>query len=83
MTTETTPPITTKDKLWQVWSGLLDTFIDYLTTTPAEKRRAAMLAVIAGFLRDNGIRADGRAPSTLLEDSEQLKAMSLPFTQKH
>jgi hypothetical protein len=75
--------MTTKEKLWQVWAGLLDTFIFYLTTTPAERQRAAMLAVIAGFLRDNGIRADGRAPSALLENAEQLKAMALPFTQKH
>ncbi len=83
MTSETTSPINAQtastEQLWELWHQLMTACIRYLKDTPPDKQRSAMLAVIAGFLKDNGIRVDCRTSEALMQASETLKDLALPF----
>ncbi len=77
------PTPTNEEQLWGLWRNLLAAFVAYLRDTPPEKQRSAALATIAHFLKDNGIRVDGRATDELMKEAESLQALSLPFPTKH
>lgn len=72
-----------REHLWTLWHGLLAFCLRYMSTTPPEKQRASMLAIIRAFLLDNGIQVNGRTIPELQNDAETLHAMSLPFKEKH
>ena len=68
------------DDLWQLWWLLRDALVEYLKTTPPERRRASMLEVVRAFLHDNNVSATTLSAS---ESLEALEALEAPFPIEH
>jgi hypothetical protein len=65
--------------LWDLWEALLDHCVQYLETTPPEKRTAQWMELIRAVLRDNGIRVDAHSAKDVRESAAQLRDARLPF----
>lgn len=68
-----------REQLQELHRLLCGIFLDYLRTTPPERRRASMLEVIRSFLRDNGIQKDMTLQEDVQTSLESLADMDIPF----
>lgn len=68
-----------RDQLQELHRLLCTTFLDYLQTTPPERRRASMLEVIRSFLRDNGIQKDLTLHEDVQTSLQSLSSLDIPF----
>lgn len=68
-----------QESLRELHRLLCTTFLDYLQTTPPERRRASMLEVIRSFLRDNGIQKDLTLHGDVQASLQSLSSLDIPF----
>lgn len=66
----------------QLWLGLLEVLLDYVTNTPKGMFRASMLMVVRSFLHDNGVSARTLEQGGYNASLQKLKEkVALPFPE--
>lgn len=73
------PTRATREQLEDLHRQFAETLLAYLHDTPPEKRRSAMLEVIRGFLKDNGITRGLRSVADMKQTLTELTELDLPF----
>jgi hypothetical protein len=71
-----------QEDLWALWSLCLTSLEKYFSETPPDRVSAAYLNTARQFLKDNGIAIDALALADVRRGVEELRALSLPFTEK-
>jgi uncharacterized membrane protein len=66
-------------QLWKLHRLVLNALVSYFATTPADKMRAAMLAVAVQFLAHNGVVLDASPAVTTADALKKLADIDLPF----
>ncbi|UCV01867.1 hypothetical protein [Dechloromonas denitrificans] len=73
------PKKATREQLEDLHRVLCKALMDYLLDTPADKRRASMIAEIRAFLRDNNVTKSLGAAKDVAKSLDELSGLGVPF----
>lgn len=69
----------TREQLEDLHKLLCESFHSYLLDTPADKRRASMIAEIRAFLRDNNVTKNLGSAKDVAKSLDELSGLGVPF----